>query len=140
MASAPGLKHGKSRKGRKMAGFMDRVVSGIATIAAALGPGSYEVGGKQVGCPHCGGHRFSQGSVELDNRWLYMLKCAECSRIEWFGDCPERLERSEPQVHQQEAQARRNLSEPSNSQGPSPQGDELCRDQPQYGHRGHDGR
>jgi hypothetical protein len=86
-----------------MAGFMNRLKAGIAAVAAASAAGSYQVEGRQVTCPHCGGQQFDAGPALLDTRasplveldWakisVHTLKCAECSRIEWFGQCPERL-------------------------------------------------
>jgi predicted nucleic-acid-binding Zn-ribbon protein len=86
-----------------MAGFMSRLKAGVAGTKAALGPQGYAVEGRQVTCPHCGGQEFVEGSamlntagmtfLELDwaNKSAYTLMCAECSRIEWFGQAPERL-------------------------------------------------
>ena len=91
-----------------MAGFLNRLKAGVAGARAAFGPGSYEVGsyeveGRRVTCPHCGGEEFAEGSallntvgmtfLELDwaNKSAYTLMCAECSRIEWFGQAPGRL-------------------------------------------------
>ena len=86
-----------------MAGFLNRLKAGVAGAREAFGPGRYEVEGRRVTCPHCGGQEFAEGSallntvgmtfLELDwaNKSAHTLMCAQCSRIEWFGQAPERL-------------------------------------------------
>jgi hypothetical protein len=90
-----------------VAGLRNRLKAGLAMVAAAVGPGSYQVEGRQVTCPHCGGQQFAKGSAQLDTRWtprleadqanttsVHTLMCTGCSRIEWFGERPEKLLRT----------------------------------------------
>ena len=86
-----------------MGSFFERLKAGLAGAAEAFGPGGYQVEGRQVTCPHCGSEEFAEGSAQLNtagmtfigldwaNRSAYTLMCAQCSRIEWFGQAPERL-------------------------------------------------
>jgi uncharacterized protein len=86
-----------------MTGFLGRLKAGLAEAAEAFGPGSYQIEGRRVVCPHCGGEEFAEGSAQLNtagmtfvgldwaNRSAHTLMCAQCSRIEWFGQAPERL-------------------------------------------------
>ena len=64
------------------------------------GSSSYEVGGRKVVCPHCGGEEFDASTALLNtagltflkldwaNRSAHTLMCLECSHIEWFVDEP----------------------------------------------------
>ncbi len=86
-----------------MVSFFDGLKEGFAAAREAFGPGNYEVEGKQVTCPHCGGEEFAEGSAQLNtagmtfigldwaNKSAHTLMCAQCSRIEWFGQAPKRL-------------------------------------------------
>ncbi len=61
----------------------------------------YQVAGKPVVCPHCGGERFASREILMNTRgatffnfdWLNKtaaaLTCTTCSRIEWFNDAPQ---------------------------------------------------
>ena len=74
----------------------------IRSVTSASGPGRYVVEGKRVVCPHCGHDEFVAGTAQLNtavltffdldwaNKSAHTLMCAECGRIEWFGQDPER--------------------------------------------------
>jgi predicted nucleic-acid-binding Zn-ribbon protein len=61
----------------------------------------FEVAGKMVRCPHCGGDHFVEGSAQLNtsgltffgldwaNRSAATLACVTCGRVEWFLADPE---------------------------------------------------
>jgi predicted nucleic-acid-binding Zn-ribbon protein len=63
----------------------------------------YEVAGKQVQCPHCGGNNFDTGSALLNttgltllgldwaNRSAHLLICTACGHIDWFLQKPDRI-------------------------------------------------
>lgn len=67
-------------------------------LRGGSGPGPYEVAGRTVTCPHCGGETFDERSallntagltfLDLDwaNRQAVLLVCAACGRIQWFLD------------------------------------------------------
>jgi predicted nucleic-acid-binding Zn-ribbon protein len=86
-----------------MAKFFDAVRRGFKAMADANGPGRFAVEGKAVTCPHCGHDTFAEGSILLNtvgmtffgldwaNRTASTLMCAQCGRIEWFGQKPERV-------------------------------------------------
>lgn len=86
-----------------MASFAERLKRGLRAAASAWGPGSYEVEGKKVVCPHCGKGEFAEGSAQLNtagmsfigldwaNKSAHTLMCSECGRIEWFGQRPDRM-------------------------------------------------
>lgn len=84
---------------------MKRFFSAVAAGAKAFGSGSdgdtFEVAGKPVRCPHCGGDRFIEGRAQLNtaglsflnldwaNRSAATLACVGCGRLEWFLADPE---------------------------------------------------
>lgn len=86
-----------------MAGFIDGLRGAFSAGGEAFGPGKYSVEGRRVTCPHCGGEDFAEGSAQLNtagmtfleldwaNKSAHTLMCAQCSRIEWFGQAPDRL-------------------------------------------------
>jgi len=86
-----------------MGSFFSALKRGFKALAEATGPGAYEVEGKPVRCSHCGDDTFAEGSVLLNtvgmtfigldwaNRTASTLMCAQCGRIEWFGQKPTRL-------------------------------------------------
>jgi predicted nucleic-acid-binding Zn-ribbon protein len=63
----------------------------------------YEVGGKRVQCPHCGGNNFDTGKALLNttgltllgldwaNRSAYILICTACGHIDSFLQKPDRI-------------------------------------------------
>jgi hypothetical protein len=63
----------------------------------------YEVAGKQVQCPHCGGNNFDTGGALLNttgltflgldwaNRSAHLLICTACGHIDWFLQKPDRI-------------------------------------------------
>ena len=63
----------------------------------------YEVAGKPVACPQCGGTKFVASSAQLHTQgltffqleWLgkkaYVLVCDSCSQIQWFGKQPDKI-------------------------------------------------
>ena len=80
-----------------MGNFLKAVVKGVkAGIEGANSPSCFEIAGKQVVCPHCGGDEFHRGVSRVD-RTLFTnevpgiddgvttLTCAACGRIEWFS-------------------------------------------------------
>lgn len=62
----------------------------------------FEVAGKPVVCPHCGGEVFVDGCLQLDDANVrfrgidcrgkvnHLLMCVDCTRVEWFGYEPQR--------------------------------------------------
>jgi predicted nucleic-acid-binding Zn-ribbon protein len=83
---------------------MKRFFSAVAAGAKAFGSGSgdtFDVAGKAVRCPHCGGERFIEGRAQLNtagltfldldwaNRSAATLACVDCGRLEWFLADPE---------------------------------------------------
>lgn len=84
---------------------MKKFFSSIAAGARAMksGPSSdhYEVAGRPVRCPHCGGEEFLEGRAQLNtagltflnldwaNRSAATLACTGCGRLEWFLAEPE---------------------------------------------------
>jgi len=85
-----------------MDSFYSRLKRGLSAAASTMGPGLYRVEGQDVHCPHCGGQEFAEGSAQLNtagmtfldldwaNKSAHTLMCTNCSRIEWFGQRPER--------------------------------------------------
>ena len=79
-------------------GFIEEFKRGYTGDESRL----FNVAGKPVRCPHCGGEEFDRGSALLNtagatlfgldwaNRSSHTLICTGCSRIEWFLDKPER--------------------------------------------------
>lgn len=65
---------------------------------AKAGDYTYEVAGKRVVCPHCGGEEFDRSDVLMNtmgmtfvgldwaNRSAVALVCKGCGHIEWFLD------------------------------------------------------
>lgn len=70
---------------------------------AGDGTQHYELAGKQVHCPHCGGKNFDTGSALLNttgltflgldwaNRSAHQLICTACGHIDWFLQKPDRI-------------------------------------------------
>ena len=87
-----------------MGRFLSAVKAGIASFKEGAGPGTYQVAGRPVRCPHCGQQKFVSGRALLNSAGATFLKldwadpsaatlvCAECGRIEWFAQEPERGE------------------------------------------------
>lgn len=85
-----------------MGHFFKALKGALKAAAAEAGPGQYEVEGKLVRCPHCGQETFAEGEALLNtmgmtfvglawaNRTASTLLCAQCGRIEWFGQKPTR--------------------------------------------------
>ena len=71
--------------------------------SSAMTQGQYEIEGKQIRCPHCGGDNFAQAEAQLNtsvmtflnldwlNRSAIVLVCTRCSQIQWFGKIPTRM-------------------------------------------------
>jgi hypothetical protein len=86
-----------------MGRFLESLKAGAKGFKEANAPTGFAVGGRPVRCPHCGEGRFAVGSALLNTRgrtvfnvdWAdpsaSILICAECGRIEWFAQEPERL-------------------------------------------------
>jgi DNA-directed RNA polymerase subunit RPC12/RpoP len=86
-----------------MGNFFNGLKRAFRALAEGTGPGRYEVEGRPVRCPHCGHETFAEGEAMLNtvgmtffgldwaNRTASTLMCAECGRIEWFGQKPARL-------------------------------------------------
>jgi uncharacterized protein len=86
-----------------MVSFYDRLKGGLAGARDAFRPARYAVGGIRVKCSHCAGEEFAEGSAQLNtaaltfldldwaNKSAHTLMCVQCSRIEWFGEAPEKL-------------------------------------------------
>lgn len=74
-------------------GFIEGFKQGLNGVPD---PTHFEVAGRQVACPHCGGRDFDLGSALLNtagltflgldwaNRQGYVLICRQCGRVEWF--------------------------------------------------------
>jgi predicted nucleic-acid-binding Zn-ribbon protein len=72
------------------------VKAGIESASGAGAPSCFEIAGKQVVCPHCGGDEFHRENALVDrtlfsNRVTFAdegvstLTCDNCGRIEWFA-------------------------------------------------------
>ena len=78
------------------------VTNALKQAAKAFGPGKFEIGGKEIICPHCGNDTFAKGEGQLNTSlmtffqldWLdetaTVMVCAQCSQIQWFGKMPTR--------------------------------------------------
>ena len=87
-----------------MGSFLDALKAGVHGFKTANDPAEYSVGGRPVRCPHCGERKFYPRTALLNTRarsafnidWAdpgaAILICAECSRLEWFVQEPERIE------------------------------------------------
>jgi ribosomal protein S27E len=87
-----------------MARFIEALKAGVRGFREGMGPSGYSVAGRPVRCPHCGETKFvastallnSSGASLVNLDWLdpsaTVLICAECGRIEWFAQEPERVE------------------------------------------------
>ena len=63
----------------------------------------YQVAGKEVRCPHCGGNNFDGASALLNtagltllgldwaNRSAHVLICTACGHVDWFLQKPDRI-------------------------------------------------
>jgi predicted nucleic-acid-binding Zn-ribbon protein len=81
--------------------FLSAIAAGAKSMSAGPTPERFEVAGKPVRCPHCGGEHFIEGRAQLNtagltfvgldwaNRSAATLACTECGRIEWFLADPE---------------------------------------------------
>ena len=86
-----------------MGKFFDAVKSGIKA-ATDSGPQRYTLVDRLVHCPHCGHDEFAEGRAQLNtvgmsflnldcaDRSATTLACAECGRIQWFLQAPERTD------------------------------------------------
>jgi hypothetical protein len=86
-----------------MGNFFKALKRGVGALAEGFQPGKYEVEGKSVTCLHCGNEIFAEGEALLStvgmtffhlnwaNKTASTLMCADCGRIEWFGQRPTRL-------------------------------------------------
>ena len=87
-----------------MGNFFDALKAGMKGFKTANDPTGYSVAGRPVRCAHCGEHKFMPSSALLNTRarsafnidWAdpsaWLLICAECGRIEWFAQEPDRVE------------------------------------------------
>jgi DNA-directed RNA polymerase subunit RPC12/RpoP len=85
-----------------MGRFLSAVKAGVAGMMEGTQPQEYAVGPKRVRCPHCGHDKFTPGRALLNTAgrtffnldWTdpsaAILVCAECGRIEWFAQQPDR--------------------------------------------------
>ncbi len=81
--------------------FFSAVAAGAKAMSSGPSGEPFEVAGKPVRCPHCGGERFVEGRAQLNsagltflnldwaNRSAATLACVECGRLEWFLTDPE---------------------------------------------------
>ncbi len=79
-----------------MGKFFDALKSGIKA-ATDSGPQRYTLEDRLVHCPHCGHDEFAEGRAQLNTagmsyRSATTLACAECGRIQWFLQAPERTD------------------------------------------------
>jgi predicted nucleic-acid-binding Zn-ribbon protein len=67
-----------------------------------LTPGSYQLAGKRLCCPHCEEKEFIQGSAQvnttvssallgLDYKKVYTLICTQCGYLQWMMQEPLRM-------------------------------------------------
>lgn len=87
-----------------MGSFFDALKAGVKGFKTANDPAPYTVAGRPVKCPHCGERHFTPRSAMLNTRtrsafnvdWAdpnaSLLICAECGRIEWFAQRPDRVD------------------------------------------------
>ena len=84
---------------------MRKFFSALTAGAKAMNSGptgdTFEVAGRPVRCPHCGGQHFVEGRAQLNtagmtflnldwaNRSAATLACVGCGRVEWFLADPE---------------------------------------------------
>lgn len=85
-----------------MGGFFNALKRASKALVDGPGPDRFQVAGRPVQCPHCGHDQFAEGEALLNtagmtlagldwaNRSASTLVCAECGRIEWFGQKPTR--------------------------------------------------
>jgi DNA-directed RNA polymerase subunit RPC12/RpoP len=85
-----------------MGRFFTALKAGVAGFNEGTGPGEYQVAGRPVQCSHCGHQKFVSGRALLNTAgrtfmnldWTdpsaTTLICAECGRIEWFAQEPDR--------------------------------------------------
>ena len=86
-----------------MGRFFNAVKAGLAGMREGTEPSEYTIAGKTVRCPHCGHQKFTPGHALLNTKgrtffnmdWAdpsaATLVCADCSRIEWFAQEPDRV-------------------------------------------------
>jgi transcription elongation factor Elf1 len=86
-----------------MGRFLRAFRVGVASFKEGMGPSAYQIAGRTVHCPHCAHEKFvlgrallnSAGATFLNLDWAdpaaATLVCAECGRIEWFAQEPERV-------------------------------------------------
>jgi hypothetical protein len=72
-----------------MSKFTTAVKRGIRAAKNAMGPQKYQIGGKVIVCPHCGGSRFTTMYSSLIG---CVLTCANCTRKQIFDAKPEPVE------------------------------------------------
>ena len=87
-----------------MGRFFEALKAGIAGFNDGNEPGDYEVAGRPVRCPHCGHQKFVSGHALLNTKGRTFFKldwtdssastliCAECGRVEWFIQEPDRVQ------------------------------------------------
>ncbi len=89
-----------------MGRILDALRAGAKGFSKAFEHPEYEVAGRKVKCPHCGGTHFAEQQALLNTAaatFLHLdwadtsgtaLICDACGRIEWFVRKPERIEGS----------------------------------------------
>jgi hypothetical protein len=87
-----------------MGRFINAVKAGVEGFKEGANPCEYQVVGRAVRCPHCGHQKFVSGRALLNTAgraffnldWAgpsaTTLICADCGRIEWFAQEPERAD------------------------------------------------
>jgi DNA-directed RNA polymerase subunit RPC12/RpoP len=87
-----------------MGRYWNAFKAGLKGFKETSEPGEYQLAGRPVRCPHCGHQRFVSGHALLNTagRTFFnmdyldpsatTLVCAECGRIEWFAEEPERTQ------------------------------------------------
>jgi len=85
-----------------MGRFFNAVKAGVTAMQESSAPAEYTIAGKVVRCPHCAHEKFTSGRALLNSAgstffrldWAdpaaTILVCAECGRIEWFAQEPDR--------------------------------------------------
>lgn len=81
--------------------FFNAIAAGARAMTSGPSTDRYEVAGRAVRCPHCGGEEFIEGRAQLNtagltffkldwaNRSAATLACVGCGRVEWFLADPE---------------------------------------------------
>ena len=86
-----------------MGSYWNALKASVKAFKEGDGPGEYRMAGRTIRCPHCEHQKFIEGRALLNRAgttffnfdWAdpsaTTLVCAECGRIEWFAEEPDRV-------------------------------------------------